>query len=675
MSQTQLPASFAGVLAMSQAEQMNLGVPTPALDGSSAFTLSGWFQVPATTETVVVLSQENAFSFFFSGQMPGVTLGQHRLSPQLTLKAGRFHQLAAVYTPPGANGGGQLQFYVDGAPAASVQVSTAPSGSGSTASLIAGDAQHPVTLRRLWLTATALTPEEMIHTRFGTTGTALTSVQSTWDWGQIPAVIIGAPEPVAIGSASPSVTTPGLTLNGTATAKANLPTGTSFAQGTLQGWFWFPASVSSAQVGKLETLFQMGTSGAQIALSATPSSNGKWSLQVTLGNVSFTAKLKLSGWHNLAVTWNSNKSGVLYVDGQHNKQHGKGPTSGVSASTVSIGNAPSGGQAFSGTIQNVVLWSTMLTAQSVNAQMKPWFPITNVNPVAFYDFTQDPPIDVVSGAQLTLQGNASIEYRLWTAANVAPSMQMLVAVPQPEPLLYALRPQRPPKPSPALFTPQKEAALLQALQGHLAKGAKDPRLEAQGAALVAKLKEQFARGRAGNPDLTGLVHTEQQGDEWITFYYDKEGPRAILRRSTAEVAANPCSNWVVDFVATALFGLLDIMGIPVSMGVGVKAIQKLLGKSAIWEAVSEVLEASITEQTIIGLLQAINDGGGMTAFVDAVLDNMSWWDFAWMVAEVLIELIGLLVPGLEETIVLAKCVLLVARLEVKAEERPAGCPQ
>jgi hypothetical protein len=60
--------------------------------------------------------------------------------------------------------------------------------------------------------------------------------------------------------------------------------------------------------------------------------------------------------------------------------------------------------------------------------------------------------------------------------------------------------------------------------------------------------------------------------------------------------------------------------------------------------------------------------------VKAVLDSVSWWDFLWMVAQVIIELIGLLVPGLEEAIVLAKCILVVAQLIQVATECPPNCP-
>jgi len=675
MSQTQLPANFAGVLSMSAGQQMNLGAPTPSLDGRSAFTLSGWFQVPSTNDSVAVLRQGNLFSFSFSGQKPLITMGNQVLSLQVALPAGQFHQLAAVYTPSGDNVSGQLQFFVDGASVGTLPVSVTSPGSGSTPELIVGNTQYPVAVRRLWLTPNAVQAEQVVNTRFGTTGTAPFPVQSAWDWGQVPADIIGAPAPVAINSATPSLTTPGLTTAASAVATATLPPSTSFPQVTLQGWFWFPSSVHSQQVNQGQAILQVGASPDTIGLSVTPTSSGTWNLTASLGRYGFgKMSVPLSGWHNIAMTWAGGNTGILYVDGQLLVQGGQGDVSGVNPSAVSIGNAQPSLQAFCGSIQTVAVWNVALTAEDVQAQMMPWFPMTDVNPVAVYDFTQGPPIDIVTGEALSLQNGAVVQDLLWPASNAEPSTQMLVARPQRKQSLKALRPQSPPKSDPSLWTPQKEQELLQELQGYLAQGANDPRLQAEGPALVAKLKERFARGRAGNPDLTGIVHTELQGDEWITFYYGESGPRAILRRSTTNFKADSCMNWVIDFVATALFGLLDIMGIPLSTGVATRALQKLLGKAKIWKAVSEVLEETISSQTIIGLLQAIYDGGGLPAFVKAVLDDVSWWDFLWMVAQVAIELIGLLVPGLEEALVLAKCVVLTAQLIQKMASRPAGCP-
>ncbi|WP_224360267.1 hypothetical protein [Hyalangium versicolor] len=57
----------------------------------------------------------------------------------------------------------------------------------------------------------------------------------------------------------------------------------------------------------------------------------------------------------------------------------------------------------------------------------------------------------------------------------------------------------------------------------------------------------------------------------------------------------------------------------------------------------------------------------------AVLDSVSRWDFLWMVTQVIIELVGLLVPGLEEAIVL-KCVVVVTQLILWETQRPANCP-
>lgn len=677
MSQTQLPANFAGLLSLSAGQQMNLGTLASPLDGRSAFTLSGWFQVPETTDAVTVLQQGDLFSFSFAGQTPRVTLGGSTLSLQTALPAGQFHQLCAVYSPPANGSAGTLQFFVDGAAGGTATFSTAPSGSSSSPALIVGNTQYPVAVRRIWLTSSVLTPDQVVETRFGTTNTAPFPVQSTWDWGQVPAAIIGALAPVPIDGAAPSLTTPGLSTSGSAVASATLPPSTSFPGVSLQGWFWFPSALPSGQANQAQSLILVGPSPSTFGLKVTPSSSGTWQLMASMGSGAFGKNgLVLSGWHNIAATWVAGGTGTLYLDGKQILGGGSGALPGLAPSTVSIGNAQPSLQAFCGSIQNVAVWNVALTGEQIQAQMMPWFPTTDVDPVAFYDFTQSPPLDIVSGEPLSLLNGASVQALLWSASNAAPSPQMLVAKPLRKQSLKGLRPRHPMKTEASLWTPEKEQELLQQLQGYLSKAAADPRVKEVGPALVAQLKERFARGREGNPDLTGIVHTERQGEEWITFYYGVNGPEAILRRSTTSFKTDTCMNWVIDFVATALFGLLDIMGIPLSTGVATKALQKLLGKAKIWEAVGEVLESTLTADSIVALLKAIYDGGGMSAFVKAVLDDVSWYDFLWMVAQVTLELVGLLVPGLEEALVLAKCTLLVVQLGVLMDphHRPANCP-
>lgn len=689
MPQTQLPANFAGVLSMSAGQQMNLGVPTPSFDGRSAFTLSGWFQVPSTEDTVVVLAQGNLFSFSFSGRRPTVTLGSAAtLRMDQPLPAGQFHQLAAVYAPQQNNTSGTLSFFVDGAYVGDAAVSIGAPVTGMAPSLIVGNTQHPVAVRRIWLAPTAVptSPDNLVvETRFGTLGAAPYSTQSSWDWGQVPAAITGAFAPIAIGGAAPSITTPGLWAGAQGMATAALPSGTAVPELTIQGWFYFPASVSPAQAGQDQVLIQLGAMPARLGLIVNPSSSGTWSITAWLGRSGFGKQgLTLSGWHNIAVTWAGGSTGILYLDGNLLVQGGApNQLSSVDLSTAYIGNTPPGGQpanqAFIGSIQNVVLWNVALPAEDIQAQMLPWFPMTDVDPVAVYDFTQSPPFDIANGEALTLRNGAIVQNMLWSASAAEASTQLLTleAKPKRTQSLKGLRPQSPPKVDPSVWTPEKEQQLLSQLRGYLAQGAGDARLQAEGPALEAKLKERFARGRAGNPDLTGIVHTELQGEEWITFLYGENGPQAILRRSTTNFKADSCMNWVIDFVATALFGLLDIMGIPLSAHAGTKALQKLLGKTKIWTEVTEVIAEAIedlTTDTIVKLLKAIKDGGGMSSFVKAVLDDVSWWDFLWMVAQVTIELVGLLVPGLEEALVLAKCVVLVAQLIQLMTDRPAHCP-
>ncbi|WP_434386318.1 LamG-like jellyroll fold domain-containing protein [Melittangium boletus] len=681
MPQTQLPANFAGVLSMSAGQQMDLGVPVQSLDGLGAFTVSGWFQVPTTQDTVTVLSQGDLFGFSFYERRATVTMrgGTVALRMAQALPAGQFHQLAAIYTP-GQNGANStLAFFVDGACVEQASIPPATPTSGTPPHLVVGAVSQAVAVRRVWLTDTAVDVDQVVNTRFGTTGTAPVATQSTWDWGQVPAAIIGAPTPVAINGATPSLTTPGLVPGASGTASMTPIIQTSTNAVTLQGWFYFPPSVSSAQVGQQQTLALVTSTPDTTRLTVTPQGNGTWSIGTSMSNYGFgTSNTTLAGWHNLAATWVSGGDAYLYLDGTLISHSVQGVTFALSTPSLTVGGVPASGggatQTFRGSVQNVAFWPIALPGEDIQACLMPWFPMQNIDPVAVCDFTQDPPLDVVSGSTLTLAGGASVQDMLWPASSTTPAPQMLVAQPKRRQSLKNLRPQNPPTADPALYSQQKENDLLQSLRGYLAQAGNDPRVATLGPDLEAQLKARFARGRAGNPDLTGIVHTEQQGNEWITFYYAENGPEAIHRRAVTNSRLDSCTNWVVDFTATALFGLLGIMGIPLSRGVAVKALQKLLGKAAIWKAVGKVIESTLTSKSIVALVKAIYDNGGLTAFVKAVLDGVSWWDFLWMVAQVIIELVGLLVPGAEEALIVAKCTLVVAQLAVVASHKPANCP-
>src|SRR5262245_16538119 len=109
----QLPANFASFLTLLSGQQVDLGAPNPSLQGSSAFTLSGWFQVPDTDDTVVLVEAQ-LLRFSFVSRKPTATMGSVELQLPFQLEAGRFCQFAVVYTPTDS-GSGTVQFYAYGA--------------------------------------------------------------------------------------------------------------------------------------------------------------------------------------------------------------------------------------------------------------------------------------------------------------------------------------------------------------------------------------------------------------------------------------------------------------------------------------------------------------------------------------------------------------------------------
>lgn len=231
------------------------------------------------------------------------------------LEAGRFCQFGAVYSPSG-DGSGTLQFYAWGALVGETTFTRSDALSGCTG-LDIGSLEYAVVMRRLWLTDEALAADQVIETRYGATGSAPFSVQSTWDYGQIPPAIIGAPTPV-LGSATQSVATPGLSAGASGYATLSLSAASTISQGTVQGWFYFPPTFDSRTVNVTQTILRVSGSEGYVDLQATPQSNGTWQLMTgSYSGIGFgKTGVVLSGWHNIAVTWTSDAQGILYLDGQ-----------------------------------------------------------------------------------------------------------------------------------------------------------------------------------------------------------------------------------------------------------------------------------------------------------------------------------------------------------------------
>lgn len=685
MSQSQLPANFVSFLPLSAGQQMDLGVPTPSLDGSETFTIAGWFQVPDSDDDITVLSQGSLFSFSFYEKCPRVTVPGLEMTLPEPLGAGEFHQLAAEYTPTT----GEISFFVDGELVGTNTMTSSAVGD-TVPHLVVGNTGAAVGLRRLWLTGTAVPftedDDQMVNTRFAATGWATESPQCTWDWGQIPPVYEGVSSPSPVNNPVQMVLTPGLLPGSAGSATFTLDPLPDFSQLSIQGWFYFPESHDASLDNVNQMLIQVG-SGPSFNLTATLNSDGTWALVQNLGSNGLgIGELTLAGWHNVAFTW---AGGVLtpgasfYLDGQPLVVTGDEINlDGLVPSSVTIGGPGAGVEStaisFCGVIQNVILWNSVVSESDIVAQMMPWFPVDSVDPVAAFNFCQNPAVDVVSGATLVFEGTASLEETLWPASDFTPTAPMLAPLPAPD-SLSALRPLNPPTADVSLFTMEREQELVAAIHDYLAQAGNDPQAATLGSALEAKLRQRFASGRAGTPDLRGIVHTEKQGNDWITFYYGENGPEAIYRCPETEFVTNgvslTCFLWMVDFTCTSLFGLLSIMGIPLAVGAATKVVTKLLSKAVVWDAICVVVEATtITALSVINVLRAIFDGGGKVSFIDAVLDNVPCREYLFMVVEVGVELMGLLIPGVIAVVVMAKLVLVAVQLITVLQNRPAGCP-
>jgi hypothetical protein len=173
--------------------------------------------------------------------------------------------------------------------------------------------------------------------------------------------------------------------------------------------------------------------------------------------------------------------------------------------------------------------------------------------------------------------------------------------------------------------------------------------------------------------------TQRFGDDWVTFFQGADGVARPLAKQSASrplggIVIDPCTAWVIDMGATAIFGVLSCLNVPTTPSAVLNAIKRICGSSKVLRAFGNVLASKITSESCVALVKSLNDESYLNTFVKDIFSNLRWWDFAWMVAALVIELVGLFFPGATLTILLTKLALTVAQLAYVGAQRPKDCP-
>lgn len=675
-----LPARFDGLVDLGPGQIIDLGRPTD-LSPQQPFAVAGWFCMPPRDgQARTLLSQPGvaALSVNTSGQAVA-TVGGAFITTGDGLVPGRWYQLAVNCTLDG--GSATVDFYVDGVLIGSVEGVTCALPSPMP-NIVLGDSVGGTACRRVSLWSAPLPSASLVQLRFQEPVGDEPTLAAAFQFTRAPARDVStANHPLSyVGGAMQRIQTRGLDPgDGNATTSPELgDLGSS--PFTIQAWVQFQTPASGAQ----QDIVTIGSPGQSFfALSANSDSGG----QLTLGMRSnghgggHITTVDTFGWSNLALTWDPAQAWyTLYLNGVLINQGAMASPGSIDA-LLTVGSAADGSRTFAGSVQSVAIWDRVLSAEEIAVRQYP-DPIDTDTPLSLLDLSLDPPKDLIAGEPVTLNNNARVATRTYSGTNISSqtpttveaARQTRIASRQAafDQVMAPLQPTQKRQIDPALFDDARIADIAAPLIQRLAGSLSDEERAAIRAGLEGALSDAFARARSGQLSLSGTFRSEVLDGVTHTFFYDAQARPKVAYKHSRRLTS--CESWMVDMVATGLFGLLDVLGVPMSSGAIAKAVSSLITKSKVARAFATVLEDTITADTIIAMVEALDDTNYLETFVEDILSHLSWWDFLWMVTDVVVELVALFIPGAELAVVFLKLASTVTKLLVIYSEKPSNCP-
>jgi hypothetical protein len=676
-----LPANQSGELSLAVGQTVDLGTPPPQLTDQGPFTVTGWFRVPEVAGTATAISEGSNFSVVFNNGVLVVTLGNGTVRSSAALDAGFWYHVGVVYniTDPGKS---SLSLYIDGALISSTANPRTTGSVGPPPHLTLGGGNTVLGVRRVTLWSIALTEPQVLATRFAVPSSQ-PGLQGAWNFAIVPAQDgSGNNRPITyLGGAAQSVATPGLMLSGSGYASGSLgATDLNQTPFTIQTWVRFGAVPTANQ-----WMICVGSGQTQVGLLISPSTApaaGNANITFKLGGhgLGKVVKLDTNGWTNIAATHDpATGAASLYINGTLALQSVTPIQIGGSVSSaVTLGAEAGGGSGFNGMIQTAAIWPSVLSAEDIQGNLYPIYPGDDL-PLEVFDFTIEPASQLIAGERLTLKGTTLMDVMLLPAADVAPQTQDDVEVKR-----KATRAKRSAAearslagfkrgPLPPVDTTRFTPAAVERVVSAFQTGLPGVLTDEQRQQFHATLESVFAKAREGDLPLAGMFRTERIGADFVTFFHDRNGtPQAVMKSSAAELT--PCAAWMIDMAATAIFGVLSLLDVPVTPGVVTKSLKKLFKNNKVYLAIATVLADEITTMSYVACVKALYDTNYLKTFVKDILSDLSWWDFLWMVSELIIELVALFFQAAELAILLGKLALTVAQLIQKATECPPNCP-
>jgi Concanavalin A-like lectin/glucanases superfamily len=674
-----------------------------ALDGSQSFSIGLWIR-PMTIADIgqLLVSQPPGFSIVMGGALVYIELGGQQVAGLGSLTLSAWQYLLITFASNG-NGGGTFTGYVDGALTGSASITSLTGGSLTATGFVLGNSVYAQCLgARLWNSALQpgssnfLPPRQMPGPEAG----LLMSV----DFTQVPPIDRSGNN-VSVGYVSDSeiVTLyPGLDLGELGYAVPDPADGVNPGYGSdpfsIGAWVYPTPSLLS---DKAMTVVANGDAMLPNAFLSYLKFNAAdnvytWSVQrggVVGTNISSTATLAPNTWHYVAVTYDGSTL-TLYVDGQASGSVASGSIAAIATPAVQIGAAPnssdSGGfsHSFEGYLQAVGIWSTCLTAQQVQTFMTTE-PDQTSGCVAYYDLRLAPAGNSLSGLPAALFNDARIS-ELAILSTPAPSSSDAPATsvsPMParpvskvmssEPMdqaiaNYSVSPM-PARPMSKVMSSEQMDQAIANYEELVTRFAPDH--------LRQHYRDLFRRNL-----YTGLSLAEKDGIPAGAITFAREGESLVFHHHTsvgrvecarfAAATLDDTTAWIVSVVATSFSLLMSVLG----FGIVTARIVQFLARwaagtlnGATIQNLRLVFAQPVQAETVVKAVRSLYSAGILGSTIVNGLAGVSWWNWAFTVVTVGLQIVAIWVSGgLFLLWLLAQVLLNIAQLVYVIGQKPSG---
>ncbi|MEP9360489.1 LamG-like jellyroll fold domain-containing protein [Sphingomonas sp. KR3-1] len=671
-----LPRKSAAVAWIPPEGSVNLGTGVPVVfDGNHDFSIGLWVQFDAAAPDVTLVTQENILLLKLqNGYLSAQFVGQ--ITPvrsQEPLLPGQ-HYVVLTYAATGVRAG-QMTLYVNGVLVGQAVISNI--GAASTLPITVGGGEATLALWALNFYDIALAESAASYN--WSPGAAADGLVASFCFCNVP-----ANEPIAdlpftwAGGAEQRIRTSAMRFPGMGWVSPvpAAPVTASGAAYTIQAAVYLP--YAAEQSGAIFGMGQVDL-GSGVALRIGPGSGGGV-LSVLHGTTSLVASgaLDPEAWHNVAVTFDGTML-RLYADGDLVASVAAAPLAVAPATSVIAGaepiaDAPGVDMPFTGSIQTVDLWNIALTASQLE-QYASALPFEEEGCIASFDLAEFS-VDQVSQVSL-ISVNGPLPGTLYVpvprglsgesagAASFAREKGRLLAG------ASALPPYRPTLPITERDIEKAIAGLKAILPAHTPQAVRQAAIAGQRAAL-----EQAQAAVARGERLPGTFSYGYEGDHASIYFHDVDGDYEVLR--FARDAVTPCGLWYISLGSTILFGILGILGVPLSSQKVSQAVSRYFTRyPRAAMAAATVLQEEISARSIVAFVRLLYQTGGFKSLITSLLKELSFWDFLFFSASLLVTFLELVVPNPSTAawlaFMLTKITLFVAQLILVWNDQPPGC--